>query len=342
MIASVGLSLGVFNETAYTVIVIVPLITSIFAAVSLRIAVRDWLGSPEEQRRLEREEALSRNLVVKSSRILLPSQGEPASIAAAQLVQFAWPTEAPATIVSVCDDGNWPDVSVVEAVFHERVVDHRQVKGTDVASEIVAESLLGYGVIAVGVAARHEGQLYSPMVDELLLNATLPVVIVRRARGLDRPLPAAFSRVIVPVTGTRSSRSAQEIAFSISAALGTEVVLTHVLNRASPLPRIFGRRGRDEDTGMEVVDELVATATALAAESDIEPRTLVRESSAAGTALVEAARSESADLVVLGAQLRSVDGRPFLGHTVETVLEQSDATVVVVAHPRASKPESGE
>jgi K+:H+ antiporter len=339
VIASVGLSLGVFNETAYTVIVIVPLITSVFAAISLRIAVRDWLGSEDEQQRLEREEALSRNLVVKSSRILLPSRGEPASIAAAQLVQFVWPKEAPATIVSVSEDGVWPDVSVVEAVFHERDVDHRQVRGGDVAGEILDESLLGYGVIVVGVAARHEGQLYSPMVDELLLNATLPVVIVRRARGLDGPLPPAFSRVIVPVTGTRSSRSAQEVAFSISAELGTEVVLTHVSNRASPLPRIFGRRGRDEDPSMAVADQLILGATALAVDSGLTPRTLIRESATAGTALVDAARSEAADLVVLGAQLRNVDGRPFLGHTVETVLDQSDATVVVVAHPRASERE---
>ncbi|MDG2027231.1 MAG: cation:proton antiporter [Acidimicrobiales bacterium] len=336
VIASVGLSLGVFNETAYTVIVIVPLVTSIFAAVSLRIVVRDWRGSEAEQERLDREEALSRNLVVKSSRILLPSQGEPASIAAAQLVQFAWPTEAPVTVASVRSDGEWPDVSVVEAVLDEREVDHRQLKGDDVAGSIVSESLLGYGVIAVGVAARHEGQLYSPMVDELLLNATLPLVIVRRARGLDRPLPAAFSRVIVPVTGTRSSRSAQEVAFSISSTLGTEVVLTHVLNRTSPLPRIFGRRVRDDDPAVLVANQLVETASTFAGESGIEPRSLLKESDTAGTALVDAARSETADLVVLGAQLRNVDGRPFLGHTVETVLEQSDATVVVVAHPRRS------
>lgn len=337
VIASVGLSLGVFNETAYTVIVIVPLVTSIFAAVSLRIVVRDWRGSDEEQERLEREEALSRNLVVKSSRILLPSRGEPASIAAAQLVHFAWPREAPATIVSVRRDGEWPDISVVEAVLDEREVDHRQVKGDDIAASIVAESRLGYGVIAVGVAARHEGQLYSPMVDELLLNATLPVVIVRRARGLDRPLPPAFSRVIVPVTGTRSSRSAQEVAFSISSNLGTEVVLTHVLSRSSPLPRIFGRRQREDDPAMAVADQMIEGAAALATESGLETRAVVRESDTAGAALVAAAREETADLVVLGAQLRNVDGRPFLGNTVETVLEQSDATVVVVAYPRTGE-----
>ncbi len=334
VIASVGLSLGVFTETAYTVIIIVPLVTSIFAAVSLRIVVRDWRGSPEEQERLEREEALSRNLVVKSSRILLPSQGEPASIAAAQIVQFAWPKEAPATIVSVTN-GTAPDVSVLRNVLDEREVDHTHVRGDDIAGQIVSESKLGYGVIVVGVAARHEGVLYSPMVDELLLQTTLPVVIVRRARGLERPLPAAFSRAIVPVTGTTSSLSAQEVAFAISGQLGTEIVLTHVLNRpATPLPRIFARRRHENDPLAEAAEQMMGRALVRAAEASVTSRPLMAEGHSAGEVLVESARREEADLVVLGAQLRHVDGRPFIGHTVETVLERSDATVVVVAQPR--------
>ena len=336
VIASVGLSLGVFSETAYTVIVIVPLVTSVFAAVSLRIIVRDWLGSPDEQERLEREEALSRNLVVKSSRILLASQGEAASIAAAQTMHFAWPKEAPATVITVgADDAEWPDITVVRNVLDEREVDHRQVRGTDIADAIVAESHLGYGVVVVGVAARHAGQLYSPMVDKLLLESQIPLMIVRRARGLDRPLPAAFSRAIVPVTGTRSSRSAQEVAFSISEQLGTEIVLTHVLDRGGPqIPRLFGRRRDLDDPTMVVVDQLMEQALALAGEMGIEPRTLLSEGTHTGDALVETAIEQEADLVVLGAQLRNVDGRPFIGRTAETVLERSDATVVVVAQPR--------
>jgi len=333
VIASVGLALGVFTETAYTVIVIVPLVTSIFAAVSLRIVVRDWRGSDEEQERLDREEALAKNLVVKSSRILLPSQGQPASIAAAQIVQFAWPKEAPATILTV-DGSDDVDVEVLRAVLDERDVDHAHASGDDIAAAIVAESQLGYGVVAVGVAARHEGVLYSPMVDELLLNAVTPVVIVRRARGLDRPLPPAFSRAIVPVTGTRSSRSAQEVAFAISSQLGTEVVLSHVINRVNELPRIFARRGAGDDPALTAANSMMAGAVERAQQAGLEPRELVREGRSAGEVLVQAARSENADLVVLGAQLRNVDGRPFIGHTVETVLERSDATVVVVAQPR--------
>lgn len=333
VIASVGLSLGVFTETAYTVIVIVPLVTSIFAAVSLRIVVRDWRGSDQEQERLDREEALSKNLVVKSSRILLPSQGQPASIAAAQIVQFAWPQEAPATILTV-DGGDDIDVEVLKAVLDEREVDHAHASGPDVAGSIVTESKLGYGVVVVGVAARHEGVLYSPMVDEMLLNAVTPVVIVRRARGLDRPLPPAFSRAIVPVTGTQSSRSAQEVAFAISTQLGTEVVLSHVINRVNELPRIFARRGAADDPALTAATSMMASAVERANQAGLEPRELVREGRSAGEALVQAAQSEDADLVVLGAQLRNVDGRPFIGHTVETVLERSDATVVVVAQPR--------
>ena len=98
------------------------------------------------------------------------------------------------------DGGDDIDVEVLKAVLDEREVDHAHASGPDVAGSIVTESELGYGVVVVGVAARHEGVLYSPMVDEMLLNAVTPVVIVRRARGLDRPLPPAFSRAIVPVT----------------------------------------------------------------------------------------------------------------------------------------------
>ncbi len=335
VIASVGLSLGVFTETAYAVIIVVPLVTSVFAAVSLRLIVRDWLGSPEERQRLEREEALSRNLVVRSSRILLPSKGEPASIAAAQLAHFVWPTEAPATVITVGPDKSAVDISVLRNVFDERKVDHAVVRSDDTAAAILSESHLGYGVIVVGVAARHEGVLYSPMVDDILMNSRIPTVIVRRARGLDRPLPPAFGRVLVPVTGTASSRSAQEVAFAISGQLGTEVVLTHVLTRApSAIPRLFALRRDLDDPVLIAGRRMMARAGERALEAGIEPRTLMPEGVSVGDALVDIAKAESADLVVLGAQLRNVDDRPFIGHPVETVLERCDATVVVVAQPR--------
>ncbi|MYJ83852.1 MAG: cation:proton antiporter, partial [Acidimicrobiaceae bacterium] len=309
VIASVGLSLGVFSETAYTVIVIVPLVTSVFAAASLRLAVRDWMGSPAEQERLEREEALSRNLVVRSSRLLLASRAEPASIAAAQLMHFAWPVQVPATVISVAPEslgdgyhsdgatrGHLPDITIIRNVLDGRDVDHRQVRasssaGAVVAEAIVAEARLGYGAICVGVAGRHEGQLYSPMVDELLLHSPLPLVIVRRAVGLETPLPGAFTRAVVPVTGTRSSQAAQEVAFGVSSQLGTEVVLTHVVQRHWSDMRILSKRLTSSrlatrvlgethpEAAQPVVDALMDAARARGAEMGVEARTLVQPGS---------------------------------------------------------------
>ena len=76
-----------------------------------------------------------------------------------------------------------PSSTSVRSITTAQVVCRSAVDATSPRS-IVAESNLGYGVVVVGVAERHEGVLYSPMVDELLLNAVTPVVIVRRARGL--------------------------------------------------------------------------------------------------------------------------------------------------------------
>ncbi len=358
VIASVGLSTGVFSDTAYAVIVTVPLITSIFAAVSLRVIVRDWRGSDDERERLEREEALSRNLVVRSQRVLLASQGKPASIAASQILHFAWPMEAPVTVFSVRSadnalsaaigsrrsNGGRPDITVIRNVLANREVDHRIVKADSVARAIVEESRLGYGAVCVGVATRHEGQLYSPMVDELLMRSPRPVLIVRQARNLTTPLPGAFARAIVPVTGTRSSRAAQEIAFGLSARLGTQIILTHVTTRwPSRRERVLaqalklGQRARSSSSEARsdpVVESLMNGACALGAEVGVEPLTQVRQGALVGEALVDAADEADADLVVLGAALRNVDGRPFLGQTVETVLERCNANVVVVAMPR--------
>lgn len=362
VIASVGLSTGVFSDTAYTVIVIMPLITSLFAAVTLQVIVRDWRGTADELERLEREEELVRNLVVRSDRLMLVSRANPASIAASQIVHFAWPDEVPVTVVSVNteskDDATSSalDITVLRNVFDEREVDHNILRSDNVAHAIAEESQLGYGMICLGVSGEErESRLYSPMVDELLLQAELPVLIVRKARGLKTPLPSAFVRMVVPVTGTRSSRAAQEIALGISSELGTEVVLTHVvavhgLQLENPLRRlgkqvskqvsqvknseVTDRHGVEfNEATTRIVKSLIGTASDFFAQKGVTPVVHLRKSTSPALALVEAITEVEADLVVLGASLRQVNRRPFLGQTVETILEHCDANIVVVAMP---------
>ena len=336
VIATVGLSVGVFSPTAFTVIVLVPVLTSLFASATLRGVVNNWQGTPDEQERLGREQALSRNLVVRTSRLLLPSRGGPESIAAAQVLHFAWPIEAGATVLTVGDRNADVDITPLRNVLHDRSLEHRRVRHDDPVRAIIDESRLGFGVIGLGAQDYADTmQVISPLVDGVLSESPIPVVVVRRARNLDRPLPGAYSRAVVPVTGSPVSRAAQEVAFNLSSQLGTELHLTHVGTvRSEPagLPSLFSRR-MIARSGATVGVQVVAQAETLAKELGATTRTVVMEGTSPADEILNLQRDIEADLVVMGANLRRVGDRPFLGHRVEQVLRDCDATVVVVLIP---------
>jgi Kef-type K+ transport system membrane component KefB/nucleotide-binding universal stress UspA family protein len=365
IIGTAGLGAGILDPASYTIIILMSLVTSVATPPLLRAATRNWRGTAAEQERLQREEQLERNVIVRGQRILLPSRGSPNSILAAEVVGAAWPHESEVTIISIGEPGHEPDVRPVVEVLNPRVVEHRRVASERVLEEMVAEAQLGYGAIAVGAADEPQPQhLLSAVLDDLLIRSPIPVVVVRRARRLTSRLPPAFASILVPVTGTASSRAGQEVACSMSRALGTQVVLTHVVtrtdadelrpqlasagararqaaesreNETAPGPGYGGppaeRRSPAADGGAEVV---LRGAVAMATEMGIDPEVMVRHGRSAGDEIVAAIGESGADAVALGTTVRQVEGHPFLGHTVEQVLTQADASVIVVVLPDSS------
>ena len=405
VIASVGLSLGVFNTASFTIIVLVPLVTSIFASVALRLVVFNWRGDAAEIRRLKREKALSENLVVRTSRLLIPSRGGPASIAAAQLMHYSWPPEAEVTVFTAADRRSGFDFVPLENVLYGREVDFERVRGRDVAKSLAKEAALGYGAIGMGVQSTEEiGQVISPLVDEVLRVSPIPVVVVRRARNLDRPLPGAYAKALVPASGGPASRAAAEVAANLSSQLGTQIVLAHIVASAdvmgglrrlpsmgsggmwpgfgpddddvehedasgadgeagarpaqetdggwtaltgsvmgrfatllrAPLDLLRSRRrallrspARATGIGQQVLNQ----AAQLVAEQGVEPELVTRTGTSTATELLDLVVETEADLVIMGANLRRLRDRPFLGHTVEHVLRNCDATVALVLVP---------
>lgn len=325
VIATVGLGLGVLNDAAYTAIVLMAMVTSMLAPPSLRLIVRNWAGTDEEQARLEREETIERNLVAKGRRMLLPSRGMPNSIVAAQVLHFAWPPETPVTVLSVASGGEQPDVSVVRDVVAEREHEVKSVSGASPVDAILDEAKLGYGVIGLGINdVSRPGEHLSAVADDLLRRSQLPLVLVRRARNLSTALPGPFARAVVPVSGTDVSRAAQELAVNLALALGTELLLTHVASRVD---------SSDDDPGRRMVRR---AADGMQAQG-INSRTAVREHDNIAQALVGIAAEEEADLVVVGATARRLDEEIFLGHTVEDLIDNCDATVVVVVLPSSER-----
>ena len=341
IIGTVGLSLGVLNQTAFTIIVMIPLVTSLVASIGLRLLSRNLEGSVAERERLATEEALDRNLLVRASRILLPSGTDDNSVVAAQIVHFAWPESLAATVIAVeSDNGDESqDLEPLRNVLYGRKVDVHPVAAADAASSVIAESRLGYGVIAVGtVSEPGRGVFFSPMVDEILGQVDVPVVIVRKARDLPGRLPGAFAQALVPVIASESSRAAEELAANFASRLGTQLLLSHVIYQAhrssddsGPLFDRFRAAAFPGDT--DVAERVLARAHDHAVEVRASAQTEIRFSASPAEEIVKHATDIEADLIVLGAQLRNLDGRPSLGPTTEHVLEHATQTVVAVVMP---------
>lgn len=343
VIATVGLSLEVFSPAAYTVILLMAILNSMAAPPLLRAVARSWQGTGEEQKRLQREESVSRNVMVRSHRLLLPSQGGSNSIVAAQLLHFAWLEDVEATVLSVGSESDEAGVQAVVNIFDDRPVTVLRVDSKEASEAILGEARLGYGAIGIGAPEASQGPwILSPIVDELLNQTSIPLIIVRRARNLDRPLPGAFARALVPVSANPWSRAAQEIAFNLSASIGTEIVLTHVVTPSAAASEARGRRSglatETAEVRSDVSSKLTDQASAFAEELGARARTIVRSGASPAEEIIAAAEAEEADLVVLGANLRRIEGKPFLSSLVEQVLEECNATVVVVATPSDASP----
>jgi len=175
------------------------------------------------------------------------------------------------------------------------------------------------------------------MVDELLAACPLPVIMVRRGARIDPMAPLAFRRILVPAVGTRPGRAAQEMAFAFARRLDVPVLIAHVvtlptLDQLAYLRADGGPEGERIEQA-EVAERVVEEARKLADEMGVRSVPLIRTAVSAPEGILALARERRVDLLVLAASVRELTGRPFLGHGVEHLLQESESTVVVVTVP---------
>ncbi len=334
-VAAVGLSLGVLNAHSYSVVVLMAIATSMMSPPLLRAVMRGWEGSEEERERLERERLLGGNVLVRSSRVLLPSHGGPNSVLAARIVDLAWPEGVEVTVLSAGSDVPAGDVARVRAAVARRPLVYEHVPGKEPIPAIIEHASLGYGAIAVGATdTRIAGALVSPVVDELLAASPLPVIMVKCGAGVDPLAPLAFRSILVPAVGTRPGRAAQEMAYSCARRLDARVLVAHVLTLPTLGQELWYARAQAEGGEQaEVAERVVEEARELAREMGVRAVPVIRTAVSAPEAILALVRERQVDLLVLAANLRQLTGRPFLGHGVEHLLQQSESTVVVVSVP---------
>jgi len=350
IVASVGLGAGVLNGASYTIVVLIAMATSMMAPPTLRAIARRWHGDDEERERLARERLHGSNLLVRPGRLLLPTHGGPNSLLAARILDLAWPEGTRVTVLSAGAGVPPEDLRRLLGGFEKKPAEHVHLRTEDALPAILGQTALGYSALVVGATEPPQGgRAVSTFVDGLLAGSSIPVVMVRRGGGLDDDAALEFRRVLVPAIATAPGRAAQEVAFGIARRLGASALLAHVVTAPVAADELaFSRRSwvreREVDEEEEaagsvvwarrVVDASLASARGLGVEAE----TAIRIGVSVPREILSLSREAGVDLIVLPASLRQISERPFLGYGVEYLLQNSDATVVVVSLPPGWRP----
>ena len=349
VVAIIAFNLAVVSESGFTVLVLAAIVTSLVAPALLRLVVRDWEVPASERRRLEEESLRDASVILRTKRVLLPTRGGANSVYAAKLLAGMF-SQLDVTVMSidVVEQGlidrlrhradTSSDPTDVLSVFFG--LDHVAVRtvrrsARSVEDAVVDEARLGYDLVVLGASEEEsEGTgLFSSVVDRTLSRITVPSLVVRfpSAMPATETLP---SRVLVPVTRTRSARAAEEIAYSIVKASGGSVVAMHVINRPEGHGMMLARV--QDDAARSAAADMLAEAVDLGDRLGIGVTTTIRVAPNAEEELVAAANGGEFDILVLGTATRPLSDRAFLGHRSSYIIENASIPVAIVSLPERS------
>jgi Kef-type K+ transport system membrane component KefB/nucleotide-binding universal stress UspA family protein len=341
VVAIIGLNLGVINEAAYTVLLLAAVVTSVTAPVLLRWAVGRWDPPADEATRLEKESLKEDSEILGVGRVLLPTRGGTNSIYAARIAASVF-EDAEITVMAISgpEEGRRPwrrgtsaapaDPSGVIAALDGHNVQVIEKSAEDAAQAIVAESKLGYDLLIMGASSGRESTLVSSVVERVLQETQIQTVIVQLPRGAELPDTIPVN-VLVPVTATRSSRAAEELGYTVAQVSGGRAVALHVVNR--PDGEGVFLPGGSIDEARKTAESLVEESRGFGRRLGLDVEATIRLAPNAEQEILEFAAREDIDLVVLGTASRPVTNRPFFGHRVSYMAEQSSLPVLIVALP---------
>lgn len=336
IIATIGLQLGILGTEMFSIIVIMAMATSLMAPPALRWALARVTPEQQELDRLRKEELTAESTVAKIHRVLVPVRRRPpnAPIQAMEahvIERFSRGRPMAVTLLNITE----PEGKDESNAFLDRLAPHfsgaettrKIVESRDPAREILAESRKDYDLLILGATEqrREERVLFHPMVDELIRMSACPTLVVKGSSG-DTLWPPR--RILVPTNGSLGARRAGEFALTLARESEEVVILNVVQSERGPYRR--GTRPRFEkeliDTGWGFVRQLTELGDAEGVRTVGE----VRQGPNAEDVILDLARDEGIDLIVLGTDVRPGSERLFLGPRVERVLGGAPCPVLIL------------
>jgi Kef-type K+ transport system membrane component KefB len=321
VVATVGLSMGIFGVEVYSMVVVTSLLTSVMAPVGLKLV----FGEEEEEAPEDTSLVFRRALL--PLRLRASGGHELRSLEASALAATGEPG-AQVTLLSVVDQEESAAADsylklVAEAFPRELTMKRRVMKG-DPVRVILDEAAKGFDLIALGATETGPGEetLFGNVIDEVVRLAPCPSVVFT-ARG-DRWPPRT---IMVPTGGSRAAARAAAFAFAL-AGPDTTVLLVHIVDPESGSESGIGRSS-SPSVRMGIGHEIVTELRHSGEKAGVPVVSEVIMGGAMTTSLVDRA-GRGVDLIVLGTSVRVGTQRLFLGPRVERLIREAPCSVVVL------------
>jgi nucleotide-binding universal stress UspA family protein len=351
IVASIGLSMGVLNQSLFTTIVAMAVVTTMSMPPMLRWALARLPMKPEEAARLEHEEFEAQGFVPSIERLLVAVDASPSGQFASRLIGLlAGARRVPTTVLHLdyASDISPPE-GEKEAERTKAVVTEGAKAGDEAAPAeagadrveittrvekpgeegIMAEAKKGYGLLFIGREPASEGDTFHEQITRSALGFAGPFAIAI-ARGIDREERAgARLDILVPVTGTAVSRQGAELAIALAQASHGRVTALHVADgRRTPRSwrRQFGAAIAPISSSEAIIREIVR----LGDHYDVEVRGMVRHADRPEEAILRQLKMGDYNLLVMGVSPRPGE-QLFFGRVPAELLDGAECSVLFVA-----------
>jgi APA family basic amino acid/polyamine antiporter len=214
-----------------------------------------------------------------------------------------------------------------------------RIRGADVPIAALVGAPLTFAIWVIAIATHDATRIAGPL--WLLVGAGVYVMtrVSRRESVLGRVVPAkpdlvpapegVYERILVPMKLGPIGEEVLATAIKLAEERGSTVSALHVV--AVPLDKPLEAPMIDAE---ERAEASLAEAKLLAAEHGVTVEGKIVRARAIGEAIVEEARREGVDLIVVGSSPRWRRQSRFFSPTVDYVLRHAPCEVMVIAYPQ--------
>jgi nucleotide-binding universal stress UspA family protein len=347
IVASIGLSSGVFTRNLFTMIVAMAMLTTMLMPVMLRRALARLPMDDAERERLEREDIDARGFVSTLERLVLAVDtsvpGRLASrlagiLAGARgmpMTLLALPAKKPTDQESQADEPRDEAEKGAEAAAESarELPPEQRPRKADIIMDVTADSLpeklvranrQGHDLLFVGMkAGRSRSGEFSGQLSGVANDFEGALAILVAADSPERALPTSGARILVPVNGTEAARRAAELACLLAPTLHASVTALYV-SMSTTQASSERRRSLLHRNEEAVLREIVQ----LAARYRADIRTDIRTHRAPEQPILKEAPRHH--LLIMGVSRRPGE-RLFFGNTASAVLRDWQGPILFLA-----------